>query len=80
MYSCSVHKSYGSFKYIFNSEVKYMIRTYYLFDICIVCIYLKGVSSLLCVFSEVLTKDIDNYTTNDKLKKTKLRFIKVTYP
>ena len=31
-------------------------------------------------FSEVLTKDIDNYKTNNKLNKTKLRFIKVTYP
>ena len=57
-----------------------MIQIYYLFDISVVCIYLKGVSRLLCVFPEVLTKDIDNYKTNHKLNKTKLRFIKVTYP
>ena len=66
-------------KYTFDSEVKYMIQTYYLFDICVVCIYLKGVSSLFVRFPEVLTKDIDCYKTNDKLNKTKLRFIKVTH-
>ena len=57
-----------------------MIQIYYLFDICVVCIYLKGVSRLFVRFPEVLTKDIDNYKTNHKLKKTKLRFTKVTYP
>ena len=57
-----------------------MIQTYYLFGIGVVCIYLKGVSSLFVRFSEVLTKDIDNYKANDKLNKTKLRFVKVTYP
>ena len=58
-----------------------MIQIYYLFDICVVCICLKGVSRLFVrFFSEVLTKDIDNYKTNNKLNKTKLRFIKVTYP
>ena len=57
-----------------------MIQTYYLFDICVVCIYLKGISRLFVHFPEVLTKEIDNYKTNDKLSKTKLRFIKVTYP
>ena len=57
-----------------------MIQIYYLFDICVVCIYLKGISRLFVRFSEVLTKDINNYKTNKKLDKTKLRFIKVTYP
>ena len=57
-----------------------MIQTYYLFDICVMCIYLKGVSRHFVRFPEVLTKEIDNYKTNDKLSKTKLRFIKVTYP
>ena len=57
-----------------------MKQTYYLFDICVVCIYLKGVSGLFVRFPEVLTKDIDNYKTNDKLNNAKLRFIKVIYP
>ena len=57
-----------------------MIQTYYLFDICVVCIYLKGVQDILCIFPEVFTKDIDNYKINDKLKQTKLRFIKIIYP
>ena len=57
-----------------------MIQTYYVFDIGAVCIYLKGVSRLFVRFPEVLTKDIDNYKTNHKFHKTKLRFIKVTYP
>ena len=57
-----------------------MIQIYYLFDICVVYIYLKGVSRLFVRFPEVLSKYIDNYKTNHKLNKTKLRFIKVTYP
>ena len=57
-----------------------MIQTYYLLDICDVCIHSKGVSRLFVRFPEVLTKDIDNYKTNDKPSKSKLRFIKVTYP
>ena len=57
-----------------------MIQIYYLFDIYVDCIYLKGVSRLLYVFPEVLSKYINNYKTKHKLNKTKLRFIKVTYP
>ena len=73
-----MHKNYSSYEYTFDSEVKYMIHTHYLFDICVVCIYLKGVWSLFCAF--FCSFDIDNYKTNDKLNKTKLRFLKVTYP
>ena len=45
------------------------------------CAYIwKAFQDFLCVFPDVFTKDIDNYKTNHKLNKTKLRFIKVTYP
>ena len=54
-----------------------MIQTYYLFDIGVVCIYLKGVSRLFVRFFLTFDK---RYRQLQKLNKTKLRFIKVTYP
>ena len=57
-----------------------MIQIYY-FVTFVLCAYIsKAFQDFLCVFHEVLTKDIDNYKKNNKPNKTKLRFIKVTYP